>query len=287
MTTLVCILIALICFAILNDHKNTKKTNRFGKKGDSIDDGTRKNSSVKIDNPTFAKQKAREDIKHYEIQRWVDETINFLDKKQSLEDLLILKEVAEINYGDLLNCFEWKFQRLEILWRDSYKCHKCGKRDLQNHVHHMQYIKNQLPWEIDGKYLQTLCRKCHVQVHKEQEIPIYSFSNGQKIKISNYFNVCQRCEGTGYIPQYSHIQNGVCFKCQGNSVDRTIFSDILNDHLKTNQKFKESLKRAKYKDFLRNIKTSEFAAKFCNVEAYEKKPEPSKWEDYADDDLPF
>lgn len=26
---------------------------------------------------------------------------------------------------------------------------------------------------------------------------------------------CKRCEGTGFLPQYSHIAGGVCFHCEG------------------------------------------------------------------------
>jgi len=30
--------------------------------------------------------------------------------------------------------------------------------------------------------------------------------------------ICPRCNGTGRLPQYNHIQNGVCFKCGGTQV---------------------------------------------------------------------
>lgn len=26
---------------------------------------------------------------------------------------------------------------------------------------------------------------------------------------------CSRCGGSGYFPQYSHIEGGICFKCRG------------------------------------------------------------------------
>jgi hypothetical protein len=26
---------------------------------------------------------------------------------------------------------------------------------------------------------------------------------------------CTKCNGTGYLPQYAHIQGGVCFECEG------------------------------------------------------------------------
>lgn len=34
----------------------------------------------------------------------------------------------------------------------------------------------------------------------------------------DYFNddVCTRCGGTGYLPEYNHVEGGVCFSCGGN-----------------------------------------------------------------------
>jgi hypothetical protein len=30
---------------------------------------------------------------------------------------------------------------------------------------------------------------------------------------------CQRCGGNGYIPEYQHIQNGICFLCWGEGIN--------------------------------------------------------------------
>ena len=30
--------------------------------------------------------------------------------------------------------------------------------------------------------------------------------------------ICDRCSGSGSLPQFKHIENGVCFKCRGNGV---------------------------------------------------------------------
>lgn len=27
--------------------------------------------------------------------------------------------------------------------------------------------------------------------------------------------VCTRCHGSGRLPQFKHIENGICFKCRG------------------------------------------------------------------------
>lgn len=27
---------------------------------------------------------------------------------------------------------------------------------------------------------------------------------------------CDRCNGSGYIPKFNHVERGICFKCRGN-----------------------------------------------------------------------
>jgi len=31
--------------------------------------------------------------------------------------------------------------------------------------------------------------------------------------------LCPKCQGTGNLPQYAHVQNGVCFRCSGTGRD--------------------------------------------------------------------
>ena len=40
------------------------------------------------------------------------------------------------------------------------------------------------------------------------------------------FVACPRCGGTGYLPQYSHIEGGICFKCRGNKGKRYYMHDL-------------------------------------------------------------
>lgn len=35
-------------------------------------------------------------------------------------------------------------------------------------------------------------------------------SNDEEVRCT-----CPRCGGTGYLPQYRHIENEICFKCRG------------------------------------------------------------------------
>lgn len=226
---------------------------------------------------------------NYNIDKWVRETIEYLDRQPSLSDLLVIKNLQDIGYGDLLSCFEWKFLRLEILWRDGYKCQKCGNKSIYNHVHHTHYIKDQLPWIIRYEYLQTLCRPCHTQIHMEQEIPVYEFKNNNKIRVFNSYSICSRCSGTGYLPQFKHVENGVCFKCGGNSVNKTIFSKILHKHLNNLNEYDDKSMRNRYKDFLVNISHQQFINRYPSVEEYavNKTSNISHYNSTYDDDLPF
>lgn len=40
----------------------------------------------------------------------------------------------------------------------------------------------------------------------------------KKPTIKHVQSICPRCNGTGRLPQYNHIQHGVCFKCGGTQV---------------------------------------------------------------------
>lgn len=46
---------------------------------------------------------------------------------------------------------------------------------------------------------------------------------GQEIRINRmvlktYTVTCSRCLGRGHLPQYNHVEGGICFKCRGNKV---------------------------------------------------------------------
>lgn len=82
-------------------------------------------------------------------------------------------------------------------------------------VHHKVYRKNKLAWEYPDEDLITLCWSCHEEIHKNQKIPCYD-ENGI------YFGdltPCSRCFGAGWFPEYSHVENGICFRCRGARFD--------------------------------------------------------------------
>jgi len=78
------------------------------------------------------------------------------------------------------------------------------------HVHHTYYDLELLPWEYAPDALQTLCVECHQKVHEHTHIPVYRGG----VELTNV-KVCDRCNGSGYIPEFSHYMDGICFECDG------------------------------------------------------------------------
>ena len=156
----------------------------------------------------------------------------------------------EITYNLLLHTDEWEECRNKILMRDNYCCTNCNatwnpaniaittkkpikylikgewvneieylkwlklnenKPKISLQVHHKYYQIDKLPWEYPDETLETLCVECHQEKHKNNVIPVYD----EDMKISIGFNTCDRCFGTGFIYEFRHIQNGICFECRG------------------------------------------------------------------------
>lgn len=86
-------------------------------------------------------------------------------------------------------------------------------------VHHNYYILNKLPWEYENKALITVCNWCHTDIHQNVTIKMYIDET-----LNEYEDLisCRRCNGSGYIPEYSHVQGGVCFECHGNRFNSLI-----------------------------------------------------------------
>ncbi len=52
------------------------------------------------------------------------------------------------------------------------------------------------------------------KLHQDQSVIVYVEIDGQLIK-KNELVACYRCGSAGYFPEYSHVENGVCFRCRG------------------------------------------------------------------------
>lgn len=84
-------------------------------------------------------------------------------------------------------------------------------------IHHEYYLLGKKPWEYSNDALVTLCSECHQKRHLHQKTPIYEVINNDR-KISCYARLCKKCNGTGYLPQYSYYCDGICFGCNGEGV---------------------------------------------------------------------
>ena len=123
------------------------------------------------------------------------------------------KSVMEKILNDRCLVFEWS-KHLEL---------KNIEKKIDLHVHHKLYREDKMPWQYENENLTTLCNYCHQKTHEEEVIPYYSrFGN----LICN-MEICDRCNGSGTLPEFNYFQNGVCFKCCGEGFD-TIKSNFEN-----------------------------------------------------------
>lgn len=82
------------------------------------------------------------------------------------------------------------------------------------HIHHTYYQQGKYAWQYPNEALLTLCWDCHEELHENTEIEIKDV-NGVTVGKKN---VCSRCHGAGYIPKYSHVEQGICFSCYGEKI---------------------------------------------------------------------
>lgn len=82
-------------------------------------------------------------------------------------------------------------------------------------VHHKYYQEGLMAWEYPDEALLTLCWDCHTELHETTQIDHYDqFGN-----LIGQLTPCARCFGAGYFPEYTHVENGVCFRCDGRRFD--------------------------------------------------------------------
>ncbi|WP_316787090.1 hypothetical protein [Pedobacter frigiditerrae] len=191
------------------------------------------------------------------VSRWINRKIEELDNRLSLKQLLLLKDNNRIYYGDLLNCFEWKHKRMQILIRDGFECKNCKHIDEKNHVHHTYYIQDKFPWEINNSALETLCSECHTKVHSNQTIPLMTENLTKTLTVIRRIElVCSRCGGHGYIPQYNHVLDGICFKCRGHTERNGTFQIPLGLVLENLNAYNQVSRRTAYSIYLRSLNSS-------------------------------
>lgn len=88
------------------------------------------------------------------------------------------------SYKDYLSDIKWITKAKFIRQRDNHICKSCGIKNVELHVHHQRYYKNQPPWLVENKYLITLCQPCHEKEHEQKTISEFIYvSNKIKRKI--------------------------------------------------------------------------------------------------------
>jgi len=214
---------------------------------------------------------------------WVSSTVNTLNNTNSLVDLLGTCEINAVRYSDLLSCVEWKFKRLSVLIRDKCRCQDCSVQNFSNHVHHLHYIKDQLPWEIENSALVTLCSQCHSNRHNNETIRVYKLNYGRLEATTIESSYCDRCGGSGHLPQFNHVQGGICFKCMGDCVNKSIFSVALKRVKNNINSYDIGSKRSEYNNYINSI----------SIDVFNQLPQlaqnnvADRPNNVPDDDLPF
>lgn len=85
------------------------------------------------------------------------------------------------------------------------------------HVHHLCYREDKMIWSQDDDEYMTLCNVCHAIIHNNQMIPYYDeFGN-----IYQYMHPCWKCGGRRYLDCYRHVDNGICYGCNGTGQNTT------------------------------------------------------------------
>lgn len=208
---------------------------------------------------------------------WIQSKKRQILQFATIINLLNEKTPDSIGYSDLLNCFEWKFTRFKILVRDKFCCSDCNVKSDKLHVHHKYYIKNALPWEIDYSALISLCASCHTKRHENEEINVFNKVGNQLISTNFYYFRCPRCNGSGYLPQFNHVEGGICFKCRGEVISRTVFNNSLTDIYRNQHAYDIAGEYTEFELFMNSISTE-----FYENWVYEKIDWPVEHED-----LPF
>jgi len=117
-------------------------------------------------------------------------------------------------YGSIIMSICYKDCGITLYFLDQSKDENRNPKGLN--VHHKYYIEGKKPWEYDNDALITLCQDCHKLEHQTKQTPVYRSLHEKNIM--GYAQICDRCDGSGYLPQYSHVEGGICFKCQGEGV---------------------------------------------------------------------
>lgn len=137
-------------------------------------------------------------------------SINYSSKDASFDSTRTEKLLLTIIYNNIL--FEFAFNHISK--KSDYNILQITPLN----IHHKYYILGRKPWEYDNDALITLCPHCHQKRHLQTKIPLLELNNHQLRQIKDNLQICDRCGGAGYLPQYHYYLGGICFKCHGEGI---------------------------------------------------------------------
>jgi hypothetical protein len=166
---------------------------------------------------------------HYPSIDKIEDLIIISHQKQSdveLSDFVATNNISETNQsstkrnisnlnGNLVYKKSYEYSHSKITFHPflTFLTTKRGMESLKHtklNVHHKKYIIGSEPWGYENDDLITLCTYCHMLVHLEYNIPLYQ--NGE---VKYFLEQCSRCHGERIFPEYEHVLNGCCFRCNG------------------------------------------------------------------------
>lgn len=90
--------------------------------------------------------------------------------------------------------------------------HYDAEKPYSMQVQHKYYVLDKLPWKYPDDALITYCNWCHSEWHQQNKVKVFA---DEQLTTEVPVSVCSRCSGAGWFPQYKHVENGVCFECNG------------------------------------------------------------------------
>lgn len=97
----------------------------------------------------------------------------------------------------------WRALRQQIFKRDGWRCIICGKlcdeKDLQ--VHHLYYLKDNMPWDYPEEALISMCKGCHGKEHGH----IKPTSGWEYVGFNDLGDMSGECEYCHTELRYEHI----------------------------------------------------------------------------------
>jgi hypothetical protein len=99
---------------------------------------------------------------------------------------------------------EWIEFRADILERDGWRCHRCGRGATDRatlQVHHEEYLVGRLPWEYPPRLCVTLCKGCLAVEHGK----IFPWSDWDLVSDNDLGDLSGECDLCGTELRYEFL----------------------------------------------------------------------------------